>query len=190
MDFNDTKDEMNIVLGDTADTTFTPEEKIRALTKAWNDPYVVDDVWNTAGTFLSTTYQTAIPSGVSTVKDIGIKISYDDFPESIDASLWQIVDGNIHWSHEARWVLPDSSTLYILGTDKLTVADTLSTVALQEYVIALGAVNTLTLLGFKKANLFLKNDTSMGELIALKRDLQKDVENMRARFAKTFQDLG
>ena len=190
MDFDDTKDEMNIVLGDTGDVTFTPEEKIRALTKAWNDPYVVDDVWDTTRTFDITTYQTVVPTALSTVKDIAIITGTGEFPQSVDGNYWTVVDGNIQWSADARNDIPEASTLYILGTKKLTVNDTLPSVALEEYVIALGSVNTLTLLGYKKANLFLKNDTSMGELIALKRDLQRDVETMKARFAKTFQDLG
>lgn len=189
MDFADTLAEMNIVLGDSENVTFTPEEKTRALTKAWNDQYVVSDVWDATGTFSVSNYQTAVPATLSTIKDIGIKISTSDFPESIPSTYYDIVGSNIQWSQEARYGLTDGTTLYALGTKKLTVSDTLSTVALQEYVIALGASNTLTLLGYKKANLFLKNDTSMGELIALKRELQRDVEAMRARFSKQFQDI-
>lgn len=46
MDYSDTYDELNITLGDNDDVTFTPEEKARALKKAWNDPYVVKVVWD------------------------------------------------------------------------------------------------------------------------------------------------
>jgi hypothetical protein len=190
MNFDETLDEMNIVLGDTADTTFTPEEKIRALTKAWNDPWVVQDVWDTTGVFSVGNYQTAIPTDLTTIKDIGIATSTSDFPQSLDSSYYDIVGSNIQWSQGARYGLTDGTGLYILGTKKLTVDDTLDTVALQEYVVALGAVNTLSLLMYKKANLFLKNDTSAGELVALKRELQRDVEAMRGRFTKTFQDMG
>lgn len=189
MDFQDTIDAMNITLGDTDDITFTPEEKIRAMTKAWNDPWVVADVWNTAGSFSASSYQTALPSGVTVVKDIGVKPTTSDFPTSVASSYWNVVGSNIQWSDAARYGLTDGTGLYILGTKKLTVADTLSTEDLQEYVIALGSLNTLTLLGYKKANLFLKNDVSMAELITLKRELQADVERMRARFAKTFVDI-
>lgn len=57
MTFNETKEELDITLGDSEDVTFTPEEKTRALTKAWNDPYVVKTVWDTTTTFDSSNYQ-------------------------------------------------------------------------------------------------------------------------------------
>lgn len=191
MDFEETLAEMNITLGDTEDTTFTPEEKTQALTRAWNDQYVVDYVWDDTGSLFSTgSYTTAVPTSLTTIRDIGIKASPSDFPSSIDKTFWEIIDGQIHWSDKARYTLTDGTALYVLGTKKLTVDDTISSKALQDYVVDLGAVKTLTLLGYKKANLFLKNDTSMGELIALKRELQKDIENYRARFPKQFQDMG
>lgn len=189
MDFQDTIDAMNIQIGDTANITFTPEEKVRAMTKAWNDPYVVDNVWNTAGTFDSSNYQTALPAGVTTVRGIGVRSSASEFPDPIDSDYYDVVGSNIQWSANARYGLTNGTALYILGTSKLTIDDTLDTVDLQEYVIALGSVNTLTTLGYAKANLFLKNDLSMAELITLKRELQKDVEQMRTRFAKVFQDI-
>lgn len=189
MDFQDTLHAMNITLGDSEDITFTPEEKKRALTKAWNDPWVVEDVWNTAGSFSVNSYQTPLPTGVGTVRGIGVRTSTTDFPQPLDSSYFDIVGSNIQWTQAARGGLTDGTGLYILGTNKLTVNNTLNTEALQEYVIALGAWNTLTLLGYKKANLFLKNDLTMGELVALKRDMKADVENMRARFAKRFQDM-
>jgi hypothetical protein len=187
--FAQTLAQVNIVLGDTANSTFTPEEKTRALTKAWNDEYVVNDVWDTTGTYSVSNYQTAVPTALSAIKDIGVKVSTSDFPESVDSSLYDIVGSNIQWTQNARYTLTDGTGIYVLGTKKLTVDDVLPTVALQEYVIALGAYETLTLLGYKKANLFLKNDTSMGELIALKRELERDVKQMRSRFARSFQPI-
>ena len=54
MDFNTTLEELNITLGDTDNVTFTQEEKIRALRKAWNDPYVVDVVYDSSLVFSRT----------------------------------------------------------------------------------------------------------------------------------------
>lgn len=189
MDFDDSIDEMNILLGDTENVTFTPEEKIRAMTKAWNDPWVIDDVWSTAGLFSVSNYQTALPDGLTTVKDIGVRGSTSDFPDSIDSNYYSVVGSNIQWSQGARYGLTDGTGLFILGSKKLTVSDTITSESLKEYVISLGALNTLTHLGYKKANLFLKNDVTMGELITLKREMEKDVKEMRARFAKNFQDI-
>lgn len=189
MDFSDLLDQINITLGDTADTTFTTEEKQRALTKAFNDPYVINDVWDTTGSFDVSNYQEPVPTNLTTVRDIGVKVSSTDFPQPISSDFYDIVGTNIHWTQGARYGLTDGTTIYVYGTKKLTTSDTLSTVALQEYVTALASLETLTLLGFKKANLFLKNDTTMGELIALKRDLQKDVDRMRARFRVNVQSV-
>lgn len=190
MTFDETKDELNITLGDSEDVTFTPEEKIRALTKAWNDSYVVKVVWDSALTFDSSVYQYAIPTGVDTIKGVYISASNSssDNPEPIDASLWSVIDGNIHFTPTAGRTIPTGYTLYIKGGKKLDPAtDTLDTVGLQEYVIALAGYNTLGMLGFKKANLFLKNDTSMSELITLKRDLKDDVREARAKLLREYE---
>lgn len=188
MDYDELLAEVNITLGDTTNVTFTPEEKRRALTKAFKDQYVVQDVWDATGIFDNTNYLLTIPTGMTTITDIGIKPSTSAFPVSVESTYWDVVDGNIHWSEDARNGITNGTTLYALGRKKLTVDDIVTDEAVQEYIIALTSLNTLTLLGYKKANLFLKNDTTMGELIALKRELQADVREMRNRFAKRFQD--
>lgn len=190
MDFDTTLSELNITLGDSDNVTFTPEEKIRALQKAWNDSYVVKVVWDSTLTFDSSVYQYAIPTGVDTIKGVYISASNSssDNPEPIDASLWSVIDGNIHFTPTAGRTIPTGYTLYIKGGKKLDPAtDTLDTVGLQEYVIALAGYNTLGMLGFKKANLFLKNDTTVGELITLKRDLKDDVREARAKLLREYE---
>lgn len=192
MDFDETKTELNITLGDTDNVTFTPEEKIRALTKAWNDSYVVKVVWDSTLTFDPSTYQYTIPTSMDTVKGIYISVtnSSSSNPDPIDASLWSVIDGNIHFNALAGRSIPTGYTLYIKGGKKIDPdTDTLDTVGLQEYVIALAGYNTLGMLGFKKANLFLKNDTSMGELITLKRDLKDDVREARAKLLREFEAI-
>lgn len=190
MDFDQAKDELNITLGDSEDVTFTPEEKIRALTKAWKDSYVIKVVWDSTLTFDSSVYRYAIPPGVDTVKGIYISASNSssDNPEPIDAGLWSVIDGYIHFTPTAGRTIPTGYTLYIKGGKKLDPdTDTLDTDGLQEYVIALAGYNTLGMLGYKKANLFLKNDTSMGELITLKRDLKDDVREARSKLLREFE---
>jgi hypothetical protein len=190
MDFADTEDELNITLGDSGSVTFTPEEKQRALQKAWKDPYVVKTVWDISLTYDSQTYQYAVPTGVTTVKDIYLSPSntaYDP-PEKIASDLWEVVDGYIQFKSLASSIIPQGNTLYIKGNYKYDYAtDTITDNNTQEYVIALAGYNTLTLLGFKKANLFLKNDTTMGELVALRRELKQDVVEARGKLAREFE---
>lgn len=189
MNFEEITDALNIQLGDTDDTTFTPEEKERALTKAWNDPYVVTTVWDTTLTFNQNAYQYEIPDTLTTVKDIYINPSNaaSDEPEKISADLWEVIEGNIQFKNAAFRTIPHGWTLYLKGHYKLTTEDDLETVNLQEYVIALAGVETLNLLGYKKANLFLKNDTSMAELIALRREFRNDVREYRQMLPKQYE---
>ena len=65
MDFNTTLEELNIMLGDTDNVTCTQEEKIRALRKAWNDPYVVDVVYDSSLVFSRTTSDYTLPDTLS-----------------------------------------------------------------------------------------------------------------------------
>lgn len=192
MTYQDSLNELNITIGDSEDTTFTPEEKGRALTKAWNDSYVVKTVWDSTLTYSSSTYQYTKPTGMTTIKDIYLSISNNtstDKPQKLDKAVWEVVDGNIQFNNYADSVITSGSTLYIKGNYKYTISDTISDVNTQEYIIALAGFNTLTALTFKKANLFLKNDTSMSELIALRRELKQEVLEYRAKKARDFESI-
>lgn len=187
MDYNNFLDSLNITLGDTDNFTFTPEEKQRALTQAFNDRYVVTGGWNTTLTFTAGTYQYALPTGVSIVKDIYIKTdNSQEYPQKIDSKLWEVVGTNIQFKPGID-VIPTGYSLYLKANDKYTVADTISDTTLQEYILKLAQYNCLALLGNKRALRFLKNDTSMAELITLKRDIQQDVENYRRQMPTEYQ---
>lgn len=187
MDFTTGLTTLDTILGDSSDITFTNAEKTRALTRAWNDQYVVIPVWDTSLTYSTSTYQYAIPIATMTaVSDIYLAPPSTN-PDPIDASLWEVVNGNIQFGSSASNFITNGYTLYLKGKYKLTVDDTIDDVGMQEYVLALAGVNTLTLLGFKKANLFVKNDLTMAELIGLRRELMVDVKEGRTRLLKEFQ---
>lgn len=191
MDYDASLDALNIKLGDSDDFTFTPEEKQRALTKAWNDSYVVRTVWDTSLTFDQTVYQYTLPATVTTVKDIYLSASNTsaDMPDPIDSDMWEVVVGKIQFSQYAGRLIPNGYTLYIKGNYKLDPdTDTLDTVNLQEYVLNVAGIETLNLLGFKRANRFLKNDTSMAELIGLKREFERDLEKNKQMLAKEYEN--
>lgn len=190
MTFAQSLTELNTILGDTGDVTFTPEEKTRAMTRAWKDSYVVKTVWDSTLTFTTDDFTYTLPSGMTTVKDIYLSTGNDsqNFPQPIDSDLWEVVDGVIQFSPSANAMIPSGYTLFIKGNYKYTTDDTIDNTRIEEYVLDLAGVNTLRLLGFKKANLFLKNDTTMGELIALKRELEQDVKEGRLRLAKEYEN--
>jgi len=190
MDYQNTYDQMNITLDDTEDVTFSPERKARSMQKAWKDAYVVKKVWDETLTFTQGVFSYAIPVSMTTVTDISLSPSNSnsDAPTYISQDLWEVVDGNIRFKNRANSIIPTGYTLYLQGNYKYDyTADTLPTDALQEYVIALGAYNTLTMLTYSKVNLFLKNDTTLSELIALKRELKQEVLELRGKLQRSFE---
>jgi hypothetical protein len=188
VDFTSALSELDTILGDSSDVTFTSAEKTRALTRAWNDQYVVVPVWDDSLTYSQGTYQYSLDT-MTVLQDIYLSPtgSSQPMPEPIEGGLWSVIDGQIQFSAKADAIIPTGYTLYLKGLVKLTTADSLPTVNLQEYVLALAGVNTLTLLGYKKANLFVKNDLTMAELIGLRRELMVDVREGRLRLQKEYQ---
>lgn len=186
MDFAEFLSELNIALGDTDNFTFTTEEKTRALTEAINDPYTVKPIWDTSLTYSVGTYQYGIPTGMTTVKDIYIRTDNSvNNPTKIDSSFWEVIGTNIQFSPLTN--IPDTYGLYLSGNYKYTISDTITETNTQEYVLTLAQFRCLKLLGNKKVNRFLKNDTTMSELVTLKRDLEQDVINYRKRLPTSYQ---
>jgi hypothetical protein len=189
LDFTTAQTTLNTIIGDSADTTFSSSEKQRALTKAWNDSYVVNEVWDTSLSYSTGVYQYTRPAGLSSIQGIYISVtgSTQPFPDPIDSSLWEEVNSKIQFSSRVDSLIPGGSVLYLKGHYKLTTADNISNINMQEYVLALAGVYTLKMLAHKKANLFTKNDVTMSELIGLKRDLQQDVVELRRRLRTAWE---
>lgn len=189
MNFAALKATLDIRLGDTDNFTFTSEEKDETLTEAFNDESVVSEVWDSTLVFDTSTYQYAKPAGVDVVRDIYIKRSNasDTEPEKIDSSLWEVVKGNIQFSRGAFNIIPDGYTLYIKGKTKYTIASTIAETSIQEYILNLAQLHCLNMLGIKKSLKFLKNDTSMSEIIAVKRELERKVTQYRQRLPRAFE---
>jgi hypothetical protein len=187
MDYSDFQSTLNIRLGDTDDFTFTPEEKEEALNEAFNDDYVTTPIWDTSLTYSVGTYQYAKPSGVDVVQDIYIKPDNNlDEPEAISSNLWEVVGDNIQFKRGST-IIPDGWTLYIKGKTKATVDDTINQTSLQEYILNLAQRHCLKLLGTKKSLRFLKNDTSLSEVIAWKRELDSEVATYRRKQPVAFE---
>lgn len=189
LDFDTAQTTLNTIIGDAADTTFSSSEKQRALTKAWNDPYVVNEVWNTSLTFASGTYEYTLPATMTSLQDIYLSPtgSSSPFPDPIDSSLWSLVNGKIQFSSRASMIISHGATLYLKGLFKLTTSDSIANADMQEYVLSMAGVETLKMLTHKKANLFTKNDITMSELIGLKRELQQDVIDLRRKLRHSWE---
>lgn len=180
---------LNLRLGDTNNFTFTSNEKTEALTEAFNDDLVLADAWDSSLTFNSSAFQYARPAGVDRIQDICLKPSNtsDTNPEPIAGELWEVIGDNIHFKNAANSFIPHGHTLYLKGKNKYTVADSIVETNVQEYVLNLAQLHCLNMLGVKKALSFLKNDTSVSEIIAIKRELERKVAQYRQRLPRAFE---
>lgn len=184
------KVKLNLRLRDTNNFTFTSDEKEEALIEAFNDALVVTSSWDSSLTFYTNTFQYARPATVDVVQDIYIKRSNtnDTEPEKIDSKFWEVVNVTIHFKSGANNIIPDGYTLYLKGKNKYATSDTIAETNVQEYVLNLAQLNCLKMLGTIKALSFLKNDTSMGEIVAVKRELEREVARYRQRLPRTFEN--
>lgn len=181
MNFDALYDQLNIRIGDTDNFTFTQEEKQDALREAFNDEYTKKPIWDSSLTYASGTYQYARPSGVDVIQDIYIKADNSlEEPEKIASTLWEVVGSNIHFKKGSE-IIPDGYTLYLKGYTKYDENDTIAETAIQEYVMNLAQLKLLRMLGVKKALRFLKNDTSMAEVVTIKRELEAEVRGYQRR---------
>ena len=189
MDFDALLATLNIRLGDTDNFAFTTEEKEELLTEAFEDEYVVKQVYDTSVTFDTSTYQYARPSSLTTVTGIAYKISSSstDFPETISAGMWSMVGDNIQFQTIASRIIPDGYTLYLTGNYKYTVDDTITEKRIQQYVLNLAQLNALDSPGRKKALKFVKNDVTMADITGLKRELERKVAKYRARMPRAYE---
>lgn len=173
--------QLDIRMGDSDNFTYTIEEKEDALSEAMNDGLVRTPVWDNSLTYSVGTFQYTKPATVKTIQDIYIKPDNNlDEPEKIDSTLWEVVGDNLHFKSGSK-VIPNGWTLYLKGYDKYDEDDIISGVSLQEYVLNLAQLKLLRMLGVKKALRFLKNDTSVAEIVAIKRELEAEVREYRRR---------
>ena len=189
LSYSDAQTTLNTILGDSTDVTFSSSEKQRALTKAWNDGYVTNEVWDTSLTYSTGTYQYTLPATLTTLQDIYISTTgtSSPFPDPIDNSLWELVNGKIQFNWKADSIIPNGYVLYLRGRYKLTTSDSIADTNVQEYVLALAGVDTIKLLMHKKVNLFTKNDVTVSELIGVKRELEQDVIRLRQQLRRSWE---
>lgn len=164
--FTNAQTELSTLTTQTGNFTFDSDELTQALTEAWNDNYVVNQVWDSSISFQTGTWQYALPSTVTVVRDLYYQRSTDDYPERLSPELYEIVNGNIQFLEYTQNWLDDTYTIYIKGAYKLTTSDSLSTYAQVNYVINLAAELLLNRLLLKKTFVFLTNDTTVAEIVA------------------------
>lgn len=182
MDYATALENLNIDLKDTDNFTFTTEEKQRALTEAWNDPYNVGQVWDETTTYSTSTYRYTIPTGIDYMKGLYYKPTSTSFPIPVSSEAYEVVNGEFIISPDYQYTFTDGTTLVVRGVVQKTTSDSLAADR-QEYVLKLAHLYSLRRLGGQKVNKFLKNDTSMAEIINLRTSLEREIAVMRRRFS-------
>lgn len=190
MTFANSLTQLNILLSNVSGFAFNSDETNQILTDAWNDKYAVNPiVWDESLTFSISNFTYAIPATLTTVSDIYVTRSSTDFPTVVDRKLWRVVGSNIKFMDGALQAIPDGYTLRLKGRYKVTTSDTITDTGLQQYIVALAGYNALRYLLFKRTMQFLKNDTSVAEIVASRRELYADVIRWRQQLQSEFMGV-
>lgn len=179
MQLTDFENELNRNLNDSANFTFTSDQKADALTRAFNDSYAVLPVWDNSLTFSISVYQYTLPATITTVSDVYLERDVSQFPEAISRELWEVINGKLQFNNIAHWTVPDTYPLWLKGYYKVKTTDTINDVNLQQYILALAGWNLLKTLTFTKLGSFLRNDTTVAELLNSRREMLNDVMQWR-----------
>lgn len=185
--YSDALVQLKLLTSQTANFTFTDDELNQSLQSAWNDTYVCDVIWDSSLSYVTGTWQYLIPDGVTTVRDLYFKRSSTDNPERISPDLYEIVAGNLQFNNQVNLWLSDTYTLYIKGLYKLTTDDELDTADLVNYTINLAAEMLINNLILKRAFVFLRNDTSMGDAVNALRVIQGNVLRYKQALLREFE---
>lgn len=179
MDFATGLTTLDTRLDDGDNFTFSVDEKTQALTQAWNDPYVVEETYDSSLTYDNTVQQYTLPTGMRDVISIAQDPNNDSFQSTIPAEGFNVIAGKIHIEPNYRTYLTNGDTFYIWGWKKLTTSDSATDALLQEYILKLAQYNVLSLLINKAVNRFLKNDVSVSELLNVASRLERDIDDYR-----------
>lgn len=175
------KTRLRKMVRDVAATTWTDDEVTEAMTQALdNDQYVLQ---KTRDTSLETTARQVtypLPDGFMSVDSISIDWYEDGFGLKLDRTSWEIDDTNIYFNRRIM-NLPDGKPLILWGMKKLSSTDLIPD-RYQNYILHLASISLLEDLTFSKTGKFLKNDTTMGEIMQALQYHNARVQDLRKQF--------
>lgn len=174
---------LNRLLNDSNNFALTSDQKTQIVQQAMADNYAVTPVWDNTITFSISQYQYAMPSDITVVSDIYLERDTSQFPEPIGRDLWEVIAGNIQFNNIAHWTIPDTYPLWLNGFYKIKNTDTVTDVNLQNYIVSLSGWIALRDLMYTKIGSFLRNDTTIAELINTRREAMADVMEFRRQLS-------
>ena len=180
--------ELSTMLADTLQQV-SEDRLSAAISTAWRDSYVTNQVIDESLTFSAGTYIYAVPTTVTTIESIGIKLNATSGVSPLSNDLWEIIGSEIRFNSNVDRYLDSGTVLSIRGRRKVLDAETIDTdSALHDYVINLAAWNILKYMGISKIMSFLNNDTSMADVINFRRELERDIKYYRLQLTPAYVD--
>jgi hypothetical protein len=155
---------LSVLIRDPTNSTWSQIEVGEALAEAVdNDQWLLQKRRDTTLTSIAGQSIYPLPSGFVSVDEMAIDFYNDGFGLPIDRTSWDTDDDNIYFQRRVK-NLPAGHTLIITGLYKLTSTDVIPP-RYQNYVLHLAAISLLEMLTFSKTGKFLKNDTTMAEIM-------------------------
>jgi hypothetical protein len=187
LSFTQALTQLTLFTSQTSNFTFSTDEITQALQSAWNDTYVCNVVWDSSLSFVSGTWQYPIPATLTTVRGLYFIRTASDSPEPVGSDLYEVVAGNLQFNRQVdRW-LSATYTLYIKGLYKLTISDNLTSDNLVNYVINLAAEILLNNLVLKRTFVFLRNDTTLADIVRALQVVQGNVLRYKQAILREFE---
>ena len=155
---------LRTILRDPNDKTFTLVEKQEALKQSIDDdPFVFTIERDDSTVIVSGTTSYDLVSGYQELFQLMVDKFNDGFPIPISPAGYRVINGTI-WIERNHRNLPDGKKLIQVGKKKLTAGNPIPDY-LAGYILHTAAAYLLELLISDKTGRFLKNDTSMAEIM-------------------------
>lgn len=189
MFFTELKTRLAKDLSDTDNATFSDDEKTEALTKAIEESVVAVRETNTSSTFTLGTRDYTLADEVQAVYGVSIDITATGAPFPIDGNAWQFNPPNLTFRTEYATGIPTNAVLYIDWLRKLTIADDIPS-QLVPFVLNQAIFNTTQMLLSRKINRFLRNDTTVAELLQAGQASGREANRLRKSLpARNFVEI-
>lgn len=128
-----------------------------------------------------------MPSTLTTVREISIIRTTGISPERISSDTYEVVDGVLTFNKLIDNYLGTTYTLYLKGFYKIATTDNLTNVRQINYVINLAAEILLNNLVLKRTFVFLRNDTTLADIVRALQVVQGNVLRYKQALHREFE---
>lgn len=174
----DIKVRLNKKLRDTDNATFTDDEKVEAITAAIEEGLVGVAEFDTSKTFTNGVRLYNLGNNIRAVYEIKLDTAQNGDFRSLTGDAYEYLVPYLRFRMKYAQSIPTGAVMEIAWFRKLTATDDIPDYAVP-YVLKMAIYNTTQLLGAGKVNRFLRNDTSMGEILQFGAQQFKEAERIK-----------